>query len=154
MPREVRVTPAEVAAAKKIVERDSAKGRTTPEVIRKIAEVTAERAVTVRSPESEGDTGNKLIPPHREGVSGNRLIGWLGRFSEKGDPASQSRESASAQPDNRLVDLIRRRWGSMEAAPDYIRRFAYDPWDADSKYRWVKEYIDTQREPDQHRRRA
>jgi hypothetical protein len=43
----VRVTPAEVAAARAIAERGSAKGRATPEVISKIAEVAPGRPVAL-----------------------------------------------------------------------------------------------------------
>ena len=42
MATEVPVTPSQVKAAKRIVERDSANGRETSEAIRKIAEATAE----------------------------------------------------------------------------------------------------------------
>jgi hypothetical protein len=41
MTQNVPVTPAEVAAAKAITERDSARGRETPEIVRRIAEVAA-----------------------------------------------------------------------------------------------------------------
>jgi hypothetical protein len=42
MATEVPVTPSQVKAAKRIVERDSANGRETSEAIRKIAEATEE----------------------------------------------------------------------------------------------------------------
>jgi hypothetical protein len=42
MATEVPVTPSQVKAAKRIVERDSANGRETSEAIRKIAEATVE----------------------------------------------------------------------------------------------------------------
>lgn len=38
MPKDVRVTPSQVQAAKRIVERNLARGRETSEAIRKIAE--------------------------------------------------------------------------------------------------------------------
>jgi hypothetical protein len=42
MPTEVPVTPSQVRAAQRIVERNAATGRATPEAIRKIAEATAQ----------------------------------------------------------------------------------------------------------------
>lgn len=48
MPTEVPVTPSEVRAAKRIVERDSANGRETSKAIRKIAEAEAGQLVPSR----------------------------------------------------------------------------------------------------------
>lgn len=44
MPKEVRVTPSQADAAKLIVERDRAKGRTPSPAIRKIADAGAARS--------------------------------------------------------------------------------------------------------------
>jgi hypothetical protein len=53
MPKEVRVTPSQADAAKLIVERDTAKGRTPSPAIRKIADAGAARSRKSDDPDDE-----------------------------------------------------------------------------------------------------
>jgi hypothetical protein len=65
MPNEVRVTTSQADAARMIVERNSANGKTTPEAIRKIADAQPEPVV-------EDNSG----PRPASAVSSRRTLGF------------------------------------------------------------------------------
>ena len=80
--KEVRVTPAEVRAAKLLVEVDEAEGRSTPEAIHRIAEAKPRSAIssetrrlleTTSEPISPRE--NRLLGPEPSSPRENRLLG-------------------------------------------------------------------------------
>jgi hypothetical protein len=92
MPKEVRVTRSEVEAAKRIVQRNLAKGKETSEAIRKIAEAEAEHPVVVsrQSRQSGQDAPAEPRP----------VVSRQSRQSGQDAPAEQSATSR----DDRLPD--------------------------------------------------
>lgn len=102
MAEEVPVTPSEVQAAQRIVERDSANGKETSEAIRKIAEaelptdrsnvrVSMERVSTKSATGQSRGRPTKRSPRSRRTV--REILGWA-----KKDEAGQD-QSTAAQRD-------------------------------------------------------
>jgi len=86
MPTEVPVTPSQVKAAKRIVERDSAMGRETSEAIRKIANAQTQEQSFRSEPQlsSDQDSINRRYRPSAEEQD-----------AEQGEPATAGRESGT-----------------------------------------------------------
>jgi transcriptional regulator with XRE-family HTH domain len=60
-----------------------------------------------------------------------------------GSAGADDLDGAPAQADDPVVDLICRQWGSMEAAPEFIREIAEAlGWPEDFKYQTIKTYIE------------
>jgi len=85
MPEEVPVTPSEVQAAQRIVERDSANGKETSEAIRKIAEaeLPTDRAnVRVSTEQVSTESASRQNPGRptkrspRSGRTIREILGW------------------------------------------------------------------------------
>ncbi len=108
--KEVRVTPAEVRAAKLLVEVDEAEGRSTPEAIHRIAEAKPRSAIssetrrlleTTSEPISPRE--NRLLGPEPSSPRRHRLSEIASRYGLLSEKAPESGSEPSSSRRYRLT---------------------------------------------------